>query len=399
MLQGKNIILGITGSIAAYKAAIIVRLLKKNGANVKVLMTPLSKEFITPITIATLAKEQILVDFYNPENGDWNSHVNLSLWADVFLIAPATANTIAKMAGGIADNLLLTTFLSARCSVFVAPAMDVDMYNNPATQDNIKLLKKRNVFFIEPEDGELASGLSGKGRLAEPEIIVSELNNFFAKKQSLQNKKILITAGPTYEKIDSVRFIGNYSSGKMGYSIAKICADRGADVTLISGPVNISLEYDNVKIINVESAKEMYDFCVKLFPENDIAIMSAAVADFSVDNQQKEKIKRGNENLSLTLIPNKDIAAKLGEIKRNNQILLGFALESNDELNNAISKLEKKNLDFIVLNSLKDNNSCFNTDTNKITIINKKHETTAFPLKDKKEVASDIIDYLEDNYL
>ncbi len=399
MLQGKNIILGITGSIAAYKAAIIVRLLKKNGANVKVLMTPLSKEFITPLTIATLAKEPILVDFYNPENGDWNSHVNLSLWADAFLIAPATANTIAKMARGIADNLLLTTFLSARCPVFVAPAMDVDMYNNPATQDNINLLKKRNVSFIEPEDGELASGLSGKGRLAEPEIIVSELNNFFAKKQSLQNKKILITAGPTYEKIDSVRFIGNYSSGKMGYSIAKICADRGADVTLISGPVNISLEYDNVKIINVESAKEMYDFCVKLFPENDIAIMSAAVADFSVDNQQKEKIKRGNENLNLTLIPNKDIAAKLGEIKRNNQILLGFALESNDELNNAISKLEKKNLDFIVLNSLKDNNSCFNTDTNKITIINKKHETTAFPLKDKKEVASDIIDYLEDNYL
>lgn len=399
MLNGKNIIIGITASIAAYKAAIIIRLLKKEGANIKIVMTPLSKEFITPLTIATLAKEPILVDFYNPENGDWNSHVNLGIWSDAFLIAPATANTIAKMANGIADNLLLTTFLSARCPIFVAPAMDVDMYNNPATQENINVLKKRKVYFIEPQEGELASGLIGKGRLAEAEDIVENLKNFFIEKKTLIHKKILITAGPTNEKIDSVRFISNYSSGKMGYNIAQRCAEKGAEVTLVSGPVNISLQHENINIIKVESAKEMYDVCLQFFPESDMAILAAAVADFTVKNMNKEKIKRVSENISLILTPTEDIAAKLGQIKKNNQLLIGFALETNDEIDNAIKKLNKKNLDFIILNSLKDENAGFNFDTNKITIIDKKYNVTNYQLKDKKEVALDIINYIENNLL
>ena len=392
MLEGKNIIVGITGSIAAYKAAYFIRLLKTAGANVKIIMTPRGKEFITPLTVATLSKNPILTDFYNPENGDWNSHVSLGLWADAYVIAPATANTIAKMANGIADNLLLTTYLSARCPVFVAPAMDVDMYNHPSTQKNIQTLKSFGNIFIEPQDGELASGLVGKGRLAEPDDILIKINDFFSAKQLLVGKKILVTAGPTYEKIDAVRFVGNYSSGKMGYEIAEECANRGAEVILISGPVKITIKNPKITVIKVESAAEMYNSCIENFGKCDIAILSAAVSDFTPKKPSFDKLKRNENNLELVLTPTKDIAAKLGEIKKNNQILIGFALEKSNEEKNASDKLKKKNLDFIVLNSLNDEGAGFNSDTNKITIIDKNGEISNYELKPKSEVAKDIVD-------
>ena len=394
MLSGKHILLGVTGSIAAYKAANIVRLLVTHGAEVKIVMTPLAKQFITPLTLATLAKNPIYVDFFNPENGEWNSHVSLGMWADAYLIAPASANTIGKMANGIADNLLLTSYLSAKCPVFVAPAMDLDMFAHPAVQKNIDTLKSIGVQFIDAEDGELASGLVGKGRLAAPENIVACLDNFFDAQQSLSGKKIMVTAGPTYEKIDAVRFIGNYSSGKMGYAIAEECANRGAEVVLVSGPVSIKAKSPSIRLVKVESAHEMYEACNKEFPQCNAAVLSAAVADFTPQNVSDTKIKRKDNNLEITLKPTDDIAASLGKAK-GNRVLVGFALEKENELENAIGKLERKNFDFIVLNSMNDKGAGFNHDTNKITIINRSKEVKNFDLKSKTMVAKDIVDEIE----
>ncbi|MDD3320714.1 MAG: bifunctional phosphopantothenoylcysteine decarboxylase/phosphopantothenate--cysteine ligase CoaBC [Paludibacter sp.] len=390
MLQGKKIILGITGSIAAYKAAQLVRLLVKEGAEVKVIMTELAKEFITPLTLATLSRNPILVDFFDPTNGNWNSHVDLGLWADAYLIAPATANTIGKMAGGIADNLLLTTYLSAKCPVFIAPAMDLDMFAHPATQRNIKTLQSIGNLIIEPTSGELASGLDGKGRMEEPENIVRFLDNFFTPK-SLSGKKILISAGPTYEKIDPVRFVGNYSSGKMGFALAEVCAKQGADVCLISGPVHLKTFHSNIERVDVESAEEMYNEVMNRFYGMDGAILCAAVADFSPKGTSDNKLKRGIEDLVLELTPTQDIAAAIGQMKMEQQFIVGFALETNDEEANAQQKMERKNFDFIVLNSLQDEGAGFGYDTNKISIIHRSGTKKTFELKNKNEVAEDIV--------
>ena len=395
MLQGKHIIVGITGGIAAYKTATLVRLLVKQGAEVRVLMTPMAKQFITPLTLATLSKNPIATEFYNPENGDWNSHVSLGLWADLFIIAPATANTIAKMAHGIADNLLLTTYLSVRCPVIVAPAMDVDMAQHVATQTNLQLLQNRGVQVIEPTSGELASGLEGKGRMEEPERIAEIIHQFFVKKKSLSNKHFLVTAGPTYEAIDPVRFISNHSSGKMGYALAESLAQRGAQVTLLSGPTSLSVSNDAIKLVRVTSAEEMYAAATKLFPKMNGAILCAAVADFTPTKTSSKKIKRGENSLSIELKPTKDIAAELGKKKKKNQHLIGFALETDNELVNAKRKLETKNLDLIVLNSLNDEGSGFGVDTNKITIISTDGKTKKFPLQTKQAVAETIVDALE----
>ena len=391
-MQGKHILLGVTGGIAAYKTAYLIRDLVKRGAEVKVIMTEKAKAFITPLTLATLSKNPILVDFFDPTNGAWNSHVSLGLWADAYVIAPATANTIAKMAHGIADNLLTTTYLSARCPVFVAPAMDLDMYAHPTTQENISYLKSKGVNIIDAGSGFLASGLEGKGRMAEPEEIAEQVSNYFTSTQELKGKKVLITAGPTHEKIDPVRFIGNHSSGKMGYALAEECAARGAEVTLVSGPVQIKAKHPNIKTISVESAGEMFEAASDEFDSANITILCAAVADFRPETQAEEKIKREKDDLVIRLKPTQDIAANLGARKREDQILVGFALETNNEAENAQGKLKRKNLDFIVLNSLKDANACFGYDTNKITIIEKNGNTQAFELKSKTEVAKDIID-------
>jgi len=396
MLSNKKIILGITGSIAAYKAAVLLRMLVKEGAEVKVLMSPLAKEFVAPLTFATLSKNPVLTEFYNPENGDWNSHVDLGIWADLFLIAPATANTMAKMANGIADNLLLTTYLSARCPVVIAPAMDLDMFLHPATQKNIEILKKYGNIIIEPSTGELASGLSGKGRMEEPEKILEEIASFF-KKKSLINKKILVTAGPTYEPIDPVRFIGNHSSGKMGFALAEKLVEEGAEVILISGPVNVSIENASIQRINVSTAEEMYKASLEHFPNVDGAILCAAVADFTPEKKSDSKIKRKGE-MNLRLKPTKDIAKSLGEIKKKNQVLVGFALETNDEKTNALKKLKSKKLDFIVLNSLKEKGAGFQVDTNKISILEINGLETNFETKSKKLVAKDIIEKLSTYY-
>lgn len=394
MLGGKHILLGVTGSIAAYKAANIVRLLVTQGAEVKIVMTPLAKQFITPLTLATLAKNPIYVDFFNPENGEWNSHVSLGMWADAYLIAPATANTIGKMANGIADNLLLTSYLSAKCPVFVAPAMDLDMYAHPAVQKNIETLKSYGVHFIDAEDGELASGLVGKGRLVAPERIVESLDTFFNGQMSLTGKKVMVTAGPTYEKIDAVRFIGNYSSGKMGYAIAEECASRGAEVVLVSGPTSLNVHNSNIKLVRVNSAREMYEACNQEFPQCNAAVLSAAVADFTPQNVSDTKIKRKDNNLEITLKPTDDIASSLGK-QKGDRVLVGFALEKENELENAIGKLERKNFDFIVLNSMNDKGAGFNHDTNKITIINRNKEVKNFELKPKVLVAKDIVNEIE----
>ncbi|MDO9153806.1 MAG: bifunctional phosphopantothenoylcysteine decarboxylase/phosphopantothenate--cysteine ligase CoaBC [Paludibacter sp.] len=390
MFKGKKIILGITGSIAAYKSAQLVRLLVKEKAEVKVIMTPLAKEFITPLTMATLSKNPISVDFFDPENGNWNSHVNLALWADLFIIAPATANTIAKMANGVADNLLLTTYLSAKCPVFVAPAMDLDMFAHPTTRKNIEILKSYGNQIIDPLTGELASGLEGKGRMEEPENIVMYIDDFFTPKKMI-GKNVLITAGPTYEKIDPVRFLGNYSSGKMGFALAETCAKQGAKVTLISGPVSLSAKHKNINRINVESAEEMYKVVMAKFDFMDGAILSAAVADFTPLGVVDNKLKRENENLAIELKPTKDIAAALGKIKKNEQFLVGFALETENEELNAKKKMEHKNFDFIVLNSLRDRESGFGYDTNKISIIHRSGLQKDYELKNKRAVAADIV--------
>ena len=392
-MKGKKIVLGITGSIAAYKAAVLIRALIKKGAEVQVVITPAGKEFITPITLSALTSKPVISEFFSQRNGTWHSHVDLGLWADAMVIAPATASTIGKMANGIADNMLITTYLSMKAPVFVAPAMDLDMFVHPATQKNLEILRSYGNHIIEPGEGELASHLVGKGRMEEPEKIVEVLEAFFNREQDLKGKKVLITAGPTYEKIDPVRFIGNYSSGKMGYALAESCARRGAEVTLISGPVQVKAQHPSIKVTKVESAHQMHETAIEAFPTSDAAILCAAVADFTPEVKADQKIKREKEDLILKLVPTEDIAAALGKIKKENQCLVGFALETNNELANARHKLEKKNFDFIVLNSLQDAGAGFQCDTNKITIVDKE-KATPYPLKTKTEVADDIIDRL-----
>ena len=394
-MKGKKIILGITGSIAAYKAAYLIRALVKKGAEVQVVITPAGKEFITPLTLATLSRNPVISEFFSNRDGTWNSHVDLGLWADAMLVAPATAATIGKMANGIADNMLITTYMSCKAPVFVAPAMDLDMYAHQSTQINLDRLRSYGNHIIEPSDGFLASGLEGKGRMTEPDDIVHVLEGFFNSEKDLQKKKILITAGPTYEKIDPVRFIGNYSSGKMGFALAEACAERGADVTLISGPVSLDVLHPSVRRIDVESADEMYDAAVSAFPSCDMAILCAAVADYKPKQRAVDKIKRGGrDDMELLLVQNKDIAASLGEIKQSHQKLVGFALETKDGIMNAKEKLNRKKLDMIVLNSLQDKGAGFKCDTNKVKLIDKEGKETDIPLKSKLEVAGDIIDYL-----
>ena len=393
MMKGKKIVLGITGSIAAYKAAVLARALIKKGAEVQIVITPAGKEFITPLTLSTITSKPVISEFFARRDGTWHSHVDLGLWADAMLIAPATAATIGKMANGIADNMLITTYLSMKAPVFVAPAMDLDIFAHPSTQKNLDTLRSYGNIIIEPGEGELASHLVGKGRMEEPENIVAVLEDFFAKKSDLAGKKVMITAGPTYEKIDPVRFIGNYSSGKMGYALAECCAERGAEVTLISGPVSITAKHPNIRTISVESTEEMYQAATSEFGSSDAAILCAAVADFTPETKAEQKIKREKDDLIIKLKPTQDIAAALGKLKKDNQVMVGFALETNDEVEHAKGKLERKNLDFIVLNSLNDKGAGFRHDTNKITIIDKEN-VIEFPLKNKKEVATDIINHL-----
>lgn len=395
MIKGKKIVLGITGSIAAYKAAVLTRGLIKKGAEVQIVITPAGKEFITPVTLSALTSKPVISEFFAQRDGTWHSHVDLGLWADAMLIAPATASTIGKMAHGIADNMLITTYLSMKAPVFIAPAMDLDMFAHPATQHNLDILRSYGNHIIEPASGELASHLVGKGRMEEPEQIIEVLEAFFTRKQELNEKKILITAGPTYEKIDPVRFIGNYSSGKMGYALAEACAERGAEVTLVSGPVNLKVTHPNIHRIDVESAEQMYNAAVSAYTEADAGILCAAVADFTPETVAGQKIKREKDDLVLRLKPTHDIAAALGKQKQAHQKLVGFALETTDEVAHAQDKLNRKNFDFIVLNSLNDKGAGFRCDTNKITIIDRQG-TTPYPLKGKKEVADDIIDRLVD---
>jgi len=392
VLSGKNILLGVTAGIAAYKTAHLVRLFIKSGAQVKVVMTPASKDFVTPLTLSTLSKNPVYSTFFDKneeENEEWNSHVDLGLWADYMIIAPATANTLSKMVNGVCDNLLLASYLSAKCQVFFAPAMDLDMYQHPTTQKSIKKLISFGNIFIPPASGELASGLVGEGRMEEPENIVSYIENTIIKGLPLYGKKVLITAGPTYEAIDPVRFIGNHSSGKMGFELAKKAANLGAEVILISGPSSESISNSLVKRIDVVSAEQMYSETHNSFSTVDIAILSAAVADYKPKEIAKHKIKKKSETLSLELIKTKDILASLGKIKET-QILVGFALETTNELENAKSKLKKKNLDFIVLNSLNDKGAGFKKETNKVTIIDKFENISEFSLKSKAKVAEDI---------
>ena len=392
ILSGKNILLGITAGIAAYKTASLVRLFIKAGANVKVVMTPASKDFITPLTLSTLSKNPVLSSFTNndDENDTWNNHVELGLWADLFLIAPATANTLSKMATGNSDNLLLATYLSAKCPVYFAPAMDLDMYKHESTKTSLKTLQKFGNIMIPVESGELASGLVGEGRMAEPDTILKFIESHITKGLPLYNKKIIITAGPTYEAIDPVRFIGNHSSGKMGFEMAKAAAHLGAEVVLISGPTHESVTNDLVKVIPVVSANQMYEAVHQYFENSDVAILSAAVADYKPKFVADQKIKKKDATLSLELEKTKDILASLGKIKKK-QLLVGFALETNNEIENAIKKLKNKNLDLIVLNSLSDKGAGFGGNTNKVTLINKEEQITNYDLKSKAEVAEDIL--------
>ena len=392
MLKGKKIVLGITGSIAAYKSCLIIRELVRRGAEVQVVITPAGKEFITPITLSALTQKPVISEFFSQRDGTWHSHVKLGLWADAMLIAPCTASTLGKMANGVADNMLITTYLSMKAPVFIAPAMDLDMYAHPTTQQNMERLRSFGNYIIEPQSGFLASGLEGKGRMEEPEKIVAVLDSFFEKKDLL-GKKVMITAGPTYEKIDPVRFIGNYSSGKMGFALADECARRGAEVTLIAGPVNVKCTMNNVRRVDVESCQQMYDAATQAFPDADAAILCAAVADFRPATVAEQKIKRVGENLDIHLVSNPDIAAELGKMKKKSQLLVGFALETNDEQQNAEKKLQKKNLDFIVLNSLRNEGTCFRSDENQIAIISSEGRRD-YDKKPKQQVAADIINYL-----
>ena len=393
MLKGKHIVLGITGGIAAYKSVGLLRLFVKAGAEVQVVITPSGKEFITPVTLSALSGRPVISEFFTANTGSWNSHVDIGLWADAMVIAPATASPIGKMANGIADNMLVTTYLSSKCPVFVAPAMDLDMFKHPTTSRNIELLRSYGNHIIEPAAGELASHLIGKGRMEEPEKIFEVMEAFFTQSQELAGKKVLVTAGPTYEKLDPVRFIGNYSSGKMGYSLADEFASRGADVTVVSGPVSVKCQHPSVRIVGVESALEMYDAVMAEFGEMDIVVMCAAVADYRPAQQATRKIKREKEDVpTITLVKNPDIAAAVGERKTAGQTLVGFALETDHAEENAREKLRRKNLDMIVLNSLEDEDAGFGVDTNKVTVVDKSGNATHFPVKSKREVAKDIVD-------
>lgn len=394
-LHGKHIVLGITGSIAAYKACSLIRLFIKAGAEVQVVITPAGKEFITPVTLSALTSKPVISEFFAQRDGSWHSHVDLGLWADAMVIAPATASTLGKMAHGIADNMLITTYLSMKAPVFVAPAMDLDMFRHEATQQNLATLRSYGNHIIEATEGELASHLVGKGRMEEPENIFHVLENFFAEAKRplpLAGKRILITAGPTHEKIDAVRFIGNYSSGKMGFALAEVCAQQGAEVELIAGPVALTTQHERIHRHDVVSAAEMHEATTRLFPKADAAILCAAVADFTPAQTAETKIKReGSGGLHLDLVPTQDIAACLGQMKSKDQCLVGFALETNNEREHALGKLQRKNLDFIVLNSLRDAGAGFAHDTNKITILTTEGEEKPFPLKSKLEVAEDIV--------
>lgn len=396
MLKGKKIVLGITGSIAAYKACLLIRQLIKRGAEVQVVITPAGKEFITPITLSALTHKPVISEFFSQRDGTWNSHVDLGLWADAMVVAPCTASTLGKMAHGIADNMLITTYLSMKAPVFIAPAMDLDMYRHPSTQANMKTLISYGNHIIEPESGFLASGLEGKGRMEEPEVIADRLDQFFNEERQpspIAGKKVVITAGPTYEKIDPVRFIGNYSSGKMGFAIAEECLRRGADVTLVAGPVSLTCS-SGIRRLDVESCQDMYDAATSEFADADVAILAAAVADFRPALVAERKIKRGKDDMVITLCPTHDIAAALGASKKADQTLVAFALETNDEEANAMRKLEKKNADFVVLNSLRNEGTCFRTDQNQIEIVSRDGKTS-YEKKSKADTASDIVDYLE----
>lgn len=396
MLKGKKIVLGITGSIAAYKACLLIRQLIKRGAEVQVVITPAGKEFITPITLSALTHKPVISEFFSQRDGTWNSHVDLGLWADAMVVAPCTASTLGKMAHGIADNMLITTYLSMKAPVFIAPAMDLDMYLHPSTQANMKTLLSYGNHIIEPESGFLASGLEGKGRMEEPEVIADRLDQFFSENSQpspIAGKKVVITAGPTYEKIDPVRFIGNYSSGKMGFAIAEECLRRGADVTLVAGPVSLTCS-SGIRRLDVESCQDMYDATTSEFADADVAILAAAVADFRPALVADRKIKRGKDDMVITLCPTHDIAAALGASKKSDQTLVAFALETNDEEANAMRKLEKKNADFVVLNSLRNEGTCFRTDQNQIEIVSRDGKTS-YEKKSKADTASDIVDYLE----
>ena len=397
MLSGKKIILGVCGGIAAYKSAVLARLLVKSGAEVKVIMTPSAHQFITPLTLSTLSKNPVLTSFEKEKTGEWNNHVDLSLWADAMIIAPATANTIAKIAWGLCDNLLLATYLSARCPVWLAPAMDLDMLQHPSTKSNLEKIRSFGNTLIDPTYGELASGLTGTGRMAEPEDIFKQIDFFFNTDQKLKGKTVLVTAGPTYEAIDPVRFIGNHSSGKMGFAIAEELAREGAVVNLVTGPTDQKTQQVGINLKQVTSAEEMYNACTALFAQTDITVLAAAVADYRPAAQSTEKIKK-NGSMTLELTKTHDIAASLGKIKQPGQFVVGFALETEQEHDNALKKLESKNFDMIVLNSLKDPGAGFGHDTNKITIIDRQHKTTPFALKDKKAVAKDIVQAIIENF-
>ena len=390
MLKDKKIILGVCGSIAAYKSAVLTRLLVKEGANVRVIMTPSAKDFITPLTLATLSKNPVLSEFARDKTGQWNNHVELGLWADALVIAPASANTLAKMANGLCDNLLLAVYLSARGPVFIAPAMDLDMLQHPSTQRNLKAVNAAGNHIIDTEFGELASGLTGQGRMAEPETILEQLSTFFYTGQVLSGKKVLVTAGPTHEAIDPVRFISNHSSGKMGFAIAEALANHGADVNLVTGPTQQHTQHPRIRVKHVTSAKEMLDSCSEYFKDSDITVLSAAVADYRPMEAALQKIKKKDETLTLELTRTDDIAATLGKRKQNGQVIVGFALETEEEEGNALKKLQSKNFDLIVLNSLNDRGAGFGHDTNKVTIMDGKKKST-FELKSKKNVAADIV--------
>ena len=396
MLKGKHFILGITGGIAAYKCATLTRLLIKAGAEVQVIMTPNAKQFIQPLTLSTLSGKPVISEFFTANTGQWNSHVDLGLWADALIIAPATASTIGKMANGVADNMLVTTYLSAKAPVFVAPAMDLDMMRHPSTVRNLDLLRSYGNHIIEPAEGELASHLVGKGRMEEPENIVKVLQNYFAVGEDLQGKHVLITAGPTVEKIDPVRYISNFSSGKMGFALAEECASRGARVTLVAGPVSLKTEHANIDRVDVTTAQEMHDAVMQALPESNAVILCAAVADYRVENVSDKKIKREKEAAPvLHLAPNPDIARAVGQAKRPDQVTVGFALETDNEDANAQGKLERKHLNFIVMNSLRDKNAGFQVDTNKVTIFTDKGEVIEGECKSKRAVAHDIVDVLQ----
>lgn len=396
MLEGKKIIIGITGSIAAYKIPLLIRLLKKERAEVQVILTPFAHEFVTPLTLATLSENPVLTDFFEEGTGSWHSHVDLGLWADLILVAPVSANTMAKMASGVADNLLLTTLLSARCPVYFAPAMDLDMYKHPTTRDNIDRLLDYGYHMIEPVEGELASGLKGMGRLEEPEQMLTILKEALLPKSPLAGRQVMVSAGPTHEAIDPVRFIGNYSSGKMGVEIALAFARRGAQVKLVMGPSGQQVDHPGIELFKVTSAAEMHERCAALFSDSIVGVMAAAVADFRPEQAADQKIKKEQGMDLIRLVPTTDILSELGKVKQKDQLLVGFALETDNEEENALSKLQNKNLDLVVLNSLKDEGAGFGYDTNKITILSKGGGKVALPLQTKAEAARAILDAIEE---